>query len=381
MKPIRILAIGHSYGLRVNRAIAREVAKDSSFQITIGAPQFFEGDLRPVHCEPEPPDSPLKVVSIPTHWTKHVHVFRYDTKSLRRLLQEGEFNGVHAWEEPYIYAGYQIAREVKETGVRFCFRSAQSLNKNYPPPFNFFEKKAVESANLWIAGGKSVFENLVRRGYSERAGRILTLAVDTSSFQPQSEPARQAVREELGLAAPIIGYVGRLVPAKGLRVLMKALEGIDRNQPWSLLLLGSGPMKAEIERWAARRGWDQRVKVHLSKHDDVPRYLGTMDMMVAPSQTTANWKEQFGRMLIEAFACGVPVIASDSGEIPFVVGDAGIIAPEKDSTAWARAIEGLLKNPDARQELRSKGLARVSRYSAAQVAGQFREFYRELAEA
>lgn len=381
MKPIRILAIGHSYGLRVNRAIAREVAKDSSFQITIGAPQFFEGDLRPVHCEPEPPDSPLKVVSIPTHWTKHVHVFRYDTKSLRRLLQEGEFNGVHAWEEPYIYAGYQIAREVKETGVRFCFRSAQSLNKNYPPPFNFFEKKAVESANLWIAGGKSVFENLVRRGYSERAGRILTLAVDTSSFQPQSEPARQAVREELGLAAPIIGYVGRLVPAKGLRVLMKALEGIDRNQPWSLLLLGSGPMKAEIERWAARRGWEQRVKVHLSKHDDVPRYLGAMDMMVAPSQTTANWKEQFGRMLIEAFACGVPVIASDSGEIPFVVGDAGIIAPEKDSTAWARAIEGLLKNPDARQELRSKGLARVSRYSAAQVAGQFREFYRELAEA
>jgi glycosyltransferase involved in cell wall biosynthesis len=380
MKPIRILAIGHSYGLRVNRAIAREVAKDSGFEITIGAPLFFEGDLRPVHCEPEPPDSPLKVVSIPTRWTKHIHVFGYDTNALRRLLHEGQFDGVHAWEEPYIYAGYQIAREVKETGTRFCFRSAQSLNKYYPPPFNFFEKKAVESANLWIAGGKSVFANLVRRGYSEQRGRILTLAVDTSSFQPQPEAARQAVREELGLTAPVIGYVGRLVPAKGLRVLMKALEGIDPRQPWSLLLLGSGPMKAEIERWAARRGWEKRVKVHLSKHDDVPRYLGAMDMMVAPSQTTANWKEQFGRMLIEAFACGVPVVASDSGEIPFVVGDAGVIAPEKDSAAWGRAIERLLTSAEARQEMRMKGLDRVGRYSAAHVAGQFREFYRELAQ-
>ena len=58
-------------------------------------------------------------------------------------------------------------------------------------------------------------------------------------------------------------------------------------------------------------------------HDDVPEYLNAMDLLCAPSQTTARWREQFGRMLIEAMACGVPVVASRSGEIPYVVGDAG----------------------------------------------------------
>ncbi|MBV8072847.1 MAG: glycosyltransferase family 4 protein [Acidobacteriaceae bacterium] len=378
MKPIRILAIGHSYALRVNRAIAREVAKDDDFQVTIAAPNFFQGDLRPVHCEPEPKDSPLAVVPIPTHWTKQIHVFRYDAKSLRQLLLLGQFDGVHAWEEPYIFAGYQIAKAVRQTRGHFCFRTAQSLNKHYPPPFSFFEKTVLRSSKLWIAGGKSVFENLVSRGYSRSKGRIITLAVDTAAFKPHTEPLRLQVRQELGLDAPVIGYVGRLVPAKGLRVLMKALEGIEPALPWSLLLLGSGPMQAEIEQWARRRGWERRVRIHLAKHDDVPRYLSAMDMMVAPSQTTRNWKEQFGRMLIEAFACGVPVIASDSGEIPFVVQDAGIIAPEKDTSAWRRGIEQLLASASLRDALRRKGFARVREYSAAHVAGQFRGFYREL---
>ena len=68
-------------------------------------------------------------------------------------------------------------------------------------------------------------------------------------------------------------------------------------------------------------------------HDDVPEHLNAMDVMCAPSQTTARWREQFGRMLIEAMACGVPVLASRSGEIPHVVGDAGLLVDERDVAA------------------------------------------------
>ncbi|MCH8258470.1 MAG: glycosyltransferase, partial [Proteobacteria bacterium] len=127
----------------------------------------------------------------------------------------------------------------------------------------------------------------------------------------------------LGLNEPMIGYIGRLVKAKGLDLLMHALLKVQGE--WSLLVLGSGPYKDSIESWAARHGLQDRVRVLLVKHDDVPRYLGAMDMLVAPSQTTPSWKEQFGRMVIEAFACGVPVIGSDSGEIPRVIDDAGIV--------------------------------------------------------
>ena len=379
MKPTRLLTIGHSYVLAVNRATAREVARDSNFQITVGAPSFFRGDLRAIECEPEPAGSPLKLVRIPCRWTSRIHVFQYSAKALRALILDQPFDAIHAWEEPYIRAGYQIARLAKRSRARFCFRSAQSLNKRYPPPFSFFEKQTLAAADRWLAGGKSVFDNLVARGYPADRGRVITLAVDTSMFQPAEEEARAAVLKELGLRPPVIGYVGRLVPAKGLRILMQALEGLDVHSSWSLLLLGSGEMQAEIEQWADRRNWKDRVKIHLAKHHDVPKYLSGMDLMVAPSQTMPNWKEQFGRMLIEAFACAVPIIASDSGEIPYVIGDAGLIVGEKDVLAWRQNIQMLLEDSSLRNKLGQAGRARVGRFSVAEVALQFRDFYQQLA--
>jgi len=378
MKPLRLLAIGHSYTLSVNRATAREVARDPSFEITVAAPSFFHGDLRPVVCEAEPAGSPLNLVTLPARWTSRIHLFQYSQTALRQLILKQPFDGIHAWEEPYVFAGYQIARLASRSGARFCFRTAQSLNKRYPPPFNFFERRSLAAASRWIAGGGSVFDNLVARGYPADRGRVITLAVDTSLFQPAGESARDQVRRELGLQPPVIGFLGRLVAAKGLDVLMRALEEVDPSLPWSLLLLGSGDMQGRIEQWAAGRGWRDRVKIHLAPHHEVPKYLSAMDLMVAPSQTMPNWKEQFGRMLIEAFACAVPVIASDSGEIPHVVGDAGFIVPEKDVSGWKQKIELLLRDAELRRRIGLAGTARVSRFSVSSVALQFRAFYQEL---
>jgi glycosyltransferase involved in cell wall biosynthesis len=92
-----------------------------------------------------------------------------------------------------------------------------------------------------------------------------------------------------------------------------------------------------------------------------------------------NWREQFGRMIIEAFACGVPVIGSDSGEIPFVIGDAGRVVAEADVAGWANAIAELLASPEKRDDLKNRGLARAPRYSVATIAKQYGEYYRWLA--
>src|SRR5882672_2166848 len=344
MKRLRLLTIGHSYVLSVNRATVREVARDPAFDITVAAPQFFHGDLRPLHCEPEPPGSPLKLIPIPARWTRRIHVFQYSGKALRDLILRNPFDGIHAWEEPFI----------------------------------FFERKSLEAADRWIAGGKSVYDNLVARGYPSDRGRVITLAVDTSMFRPADEVAREEVRKALGLKPPIIGFTGRLVRAKGLGILMKALEGVDPALPWSLLLLGSGEMQSEIEQWVGRLAWQKRVKIHLARHEDVPKYLAAMDVMVAPSQTMPNWKEQFGRMLIEAFACAVPIIASDSGEIPHVVGEAGFIVPEKDVSGWTRTIELLLRDEALRRRTAAAGLARVNQFSVVEVTQRFAAFYRDL---
>jgi phosphatidyl-myo-inositol dimannoside synthase len=376
---LRVLTIGHSYCVALNRALVREVARNSDFEVTVAAPSYFHGDLRPIVIEPEPPGSPLRLVPLKTRLSRFIHVFRYDGAALRALIREGEFDVVHAWEEPYVFAGYQIAKALKNSPARFCFRTAQSYVKRYPPPFGHFERVVLARAQGWIAGASLVYQAMLDRGFPKQNGRILNLAVDLEQFQPLSPDQRASVLRELGLEPPVIGYVGRFTQAKGLDVLMKAMEQVSGARPWSLLLLGSGEYQDKLLDWAANKGWSGRVKVLLAKHADVPRYLGCMDMMVAPSQSMKNWREQFGRMIIEAFACGVPVIGSDSGEIPFVIGDAGQVVAEANVAGWARAIEGLLASPEKRHELQDRGLARAPRYSVAVIAKQYEEYYRWLA--
>ena len=348
-RKIRVLTIGHSYVIALNRAIVREVARHPDFDVTVAAPSFFHGDLRDLVLEPEPEGSPLRLVSLDARWSRWIHVFHYHARPLRRLIHKNEFDLVHAWEVPYVYAGYQIARSLAGLPIPFSFYTCQNLEKHLPPPFCSFERATLARAQGWIAAGGLVYDAMRTRGYPAERGRVLALAVDTAVFEPLDESRRASIQGELGLRPPVIGYTGRLTQDKGLHILMQAMERVGGERPWSLLLLGSGPMEGTILDWAKARSWGDRVRIKLARHDEVPAYLGAMDLLVAPSQTTWHWKEQFGRMLIEAFACGVPVIGSDSGEIPYVIGDAGRVVAEKDVVGWAAAIVELLDSPEQRR--------------------------------
>src|SRR5262249_9806875 len=146
--------------------------------------------------------------------------------------------------------------------------------------------------------------------YQKRARRIIPLGVDLQRFFPDAK-AGAAIRAELDWepsGPPVVGFLGRFVPEKGLEVLTQALDGTTR--PWRALFVGGGAMEGALRDWAHRWGDTVRIVTNV-KHDQVPAYLNAMDILCAPSQTTPRWREQLGRMLIEAFACGVPIVASD----------------------------------------------------------------------
>ncbi len=374
MTKLRVLTLGHSYIVGLNRAVMAKVAEDPRIELTIAAPRTFHGDLRPLKLD-ETEGNSYGLVPLPAYFTKFIHGFFYG--GLGNLFQKGAFDVVHAWEEPYILSGYQIARHAHRSGARYFFRTAQSIPKRYPQPFAHFEKYCAEHACGFVAGGHSVYNSLraKRPGYPA-LGEVITLAADEKRFRPDPVEGN-VVRRELGLTGPIIGYIGRLTAAKGLDVLMEALEKLPGQ--WNLLALGSGPYEKRLLDWADQHRWTDRVRVLLAKHDEVPRYLRAMDMLVAPSQTTPRWKEQFGRMIIEAFATGVPVIGSDSGEIPHVVGEAGLISAEADPLAWTAAIQNLMENPGRRRVLGEAGLSRFhDHYSASGVAARYVDFYRKI---
>lgn len=355
--PRRLLTIGHSYCIALNRRLANEmaVAGRGEWEVTCAAPEFLQGDLRPVHLE-RTPDEVCRLEAVPLHFSRKIHGMWYGRR-LRRLMRE-PWDVIHCWQEPYIVVGGQIARWTTP-GAKLVYASFQNISKNYPPPFVSIERYAMRRASGWIAFGKTVEENLASRPiYSGLPHTVIPLGVDLERFR--SDPsARHRIHADLGWTAegpPVIGYLGRFVPEKGLDLLMRTLDGLD--QPWRALFVGSGPMGAELRTWADASNGRARVVTGVV-HDAVPDYVNAMDMLVAPSQTRPNWREQLGRMLLEAFACGVPVIASDSGEIPEVVGDAGIIVGEADAAGWSKAISRMLAHPDLRAECASKGRARA----------------------
>jgi glycosyltransferase involved in cell wall biosynthesis len=139
-------------------------------------------------------------------------------------------------------------------------------------------------------------------------------------------------------------------------------------------------MEAHLKTWAQRYPDQVRVCTGVA-HDAVPRYLNAMDILCAPSQTTPAWREQFGRMLVEGFACGLAVVGSDSGEIPYVIGDAGLVVGEKDAAGWSKALAGLLESPRERQRLADLGRERaLSKFAWPVIAAQHLEFFEQILE-
>jgi glycosyltransferase involved in cell wall biosynthesis len=207
----------------------------------------------------------------------------------------------------------------------------------------------LRSAKAAVAGNTEAKAVLERHGFPKAVTVLPQLGVDTSVFHPES------ARVEPGV---VVGYVGRLVEQKGLLVLLEAFARLSPEI--RLSVVGNGPLRNEFLRRARALGVEGRLDLHEGvAHHEVPRYLRGMTVLVLPSLTTPQWKEQFGHVLVEAMASGVPVIGSESGAIPEVIGDAGIIVPEGNVEALAEVLRKLISAPAKRTDLAVRGRVRV----------------------
>jgi glycosyltransferase involved in cell wall biosynthesis len=181
-----------------------------------------------------------------------------------------------------------------------------------------------------------------------------------------------------------VGFVGRLVHQKGVDLLLQALaRARGRGLPLRAVIVGGGPEEPALRALAHALGLDDAVEwVGPVRPEEVAAHMGRLDVLVLPSRTVPTWKEQFGRVLIEAMALGVAVVGSDCGAIPEVIGRPDLIFPEWDAEALAGLLERLATDPAWRAEVRAYGLDRVrENFTMEAVARKLVSLWEEVLEA
>lgn len=295
---------------------------------------------------------------------------------LRRVLLDVKPDVIDMHEEPWsLVAFHTLAlRNALLPRTKVVVETEQNIFKRFPPPFNTFERFVLSNVDTMIARNSEITGVLRRKNYTGRI-EVVANGLDTNLFRP----ARDAeLRERLGLRNFTAGFIGKIGEEKGIEELLRA--GAAADSPIDLLIVGDGPDAGALRGIAGGLNFKGRV-VWLPAVDqkEIPRHLGCMDALVLPSRTASNWKEQFGRVLVEAMACGAAVVGSDSGAIPEVIGDAGLIFHEGDHLALKSALEELAGSPGRREELVRRGAERVERlFSWSAVAGKLMGIFREL---
>ena len=299
------------------------------------------------------------------------HYHHYSYLGLDHVIDELSPDLLHIDEEPYNYAGFQAQRIATVRRIPTIFVALQSIYRRYPPPWSLFEQYNYRRTAHIISVNSDIEAVIRRKGYTGRSSSFYVYGVDPEIVYPRPRAPRMGDQF-------VVGYVGRLIFDKGLGVLIEAIASLPPS--YRLRLVGSGPDREALEQLVASNGVAQRVEfVGAVSTQEIPQVFAAMDVMALPSLTRKNWKEQFGRVLIEAMACDTPVIGSDSGEIPNVIGDAGLVTPEGNAQALAAAIARLGSDPALRADLARRGRQRIlDRFTQEQVARRTVALYHEV---
>jgi len=298
--------------------------------------------------------------------------------SLRRLVSRLKPDIIHIEEEPWSAACWQGIRAAKAVGAESIIFTWDNIWTRYRWITEQILKYSFAHASFIIAGneeGKSLCE---RRGFRRGIAVIPQYGVDEKVFA-----RRGASLSSLKTKFPggMLGYVGRLESSKGIDILLRAVALL--NDRAGCLILGQGSDKDRLVGLAEELGISSRIIFRDGvPHDQIADCLNSLDILVLPSRTTRMWKEQFGRILVEAMACEVPVIGSDSGEIPSTIGGGGAVFAEGDHDDLFRKIETYLASKNLIEEIGRKGRARVLQmFTNRHIASQLKDVYTGLLSA
>ncbi len=338
-------------------------------ELTAIVPPSWRDERGEMRLEQRPPQG-YQLIITPIRFNGYFHLHYYP--QFDRLVKDLKPDLIHIDEEPYNLATFLAVRSAQRvrSRARTVFFSWQNLKRAYPPPFSWMERYVLKHIDAGIVGSCEAESVWRAKGYTGPLTIIPQVGVEPDVFTPSPVPP-----------APdrfVVGYAGRLIHDKGVDVLINALAQLEGN--WQAVILGSGPERDRLIDLTRRLNLLDHVRFQpWMPSGELMDFYRSLDTLVLPSRSKPNWKEQFGRTLVEAMACGVPVVGSTCGEIPNVIGEAGLIFAEEDATALSDQLRRLQSDAALRRELAQRGRQRVlERFTQAQIARQTYEVYQAV---
>lgn len=355
----RLLAISHPAVVSVNQEVYRELA-ERGWDLTIVVPDrwrhdYAEGDVTPRALDGLEASLRPTRIALPGRPQRHFYLTR-----CRAVCARTRPDVAFIEAESFSLVAAQWSLALRRGGVPFGVQCAENIDRDLPTPVRRLRTRVLRDAAFVAARSESA-ARLVR-AWGARGEVVLA---------PHAVPDWQVAPSDAGRSSGparsfTVGYAGRLVESKGLMDLLGAVRSL--LAPVDLLLIGAGELREQLAGQPIP-GSQVRVLEGLN-HDQMASGYAQMDVLVLPSRTTPTWKEQFGRVIVEALWCGVPVVGSDSGEIPWLIEltGGGLTFAEGNTSQLAGQLTRLRESPALRRELAGAGRAAVERLFSVPAA-------------
>jgi L-malate glycosyltransferase len=369
---MKILYVGHTYTVRANQAKILALAQYPDVEITLVTPHAWRGPLyanqADVFDATLAPNVTHRIIRAAFVGKESAYLF---APSIFALIKRLKPDIVHVEQGAYALSYSQMlwALKIFSPESRALFFTWWNLPykpqgiKSMTESFNFAHSTCA------IAGNSAARDVLLSHGFSRPVYILPQLGIDVSAYASVQHALRADTRFT-------IGYAGRITEEKGVLDLVHAVSQMEHKEGATLYFVGTGDALEKAKQLAIQQSI---TLLHhpAVRNEELPDHLAKMDVLVLPSRTTPHWVEQFGHILLEAMAADVPVIGSNSGEIPNVIGDAGIIFDEGNTTRLAGLLDKLYKSPPEREQLASLGHKRVrEHYTNEKLAEAQMSIYR-----
>lgn len=381
----RILIISHAYVEEANLAKIELLSQFNDLEVGVLTPESWRTwhgeDKKIANLKPQISNvERYKRFSLPVYFSGDSGLYFFHPLKLFRLLKEFNPDIIHLEEEPWTPVALETAYYCKKLGKKLLLFSWENINLYLNYWRKWVERFVLKNSLYCLAGNEGALLRLKTHGFTKGITVLPQFGVDTGRFHP-FENDNELVPDTSKTAKPLrIGYVGRLTADKGLETLFRAFSKLGRNEAELVLLSSSAKLPEYFRDLAQALKIIGQIKLIAGvAHADFSGYLRSFDLQVLPSLTTPSWKEQFGRVMIEGMASGVPVIGSSSGAIPEVLGPNSLVFKEGNADDLYEKMNQLIGDSVLRKQLGEAGRDRVKKlYAYSVIAQKTREVYRSL---